>query len=196
MAQNRTDTPLSWERGHPERSSWTTHTISVLQTHFTTLDTASDTSQFAPKYHQLSDEQKLVVWGELISAVAFFESSWNPCSRYKEPMSENDSITGEPIYSEGLLQLSYQDVKSYPQLNLPFDWAADKHLLRTDCAKTILDPFRNLTGGISILTYLVSKHRKVILMKPYWSTLRDPATAKTTKVNEIIAMVKKLPFVI
>ena len=187
--------PLSWEKNHPERAAWTAHTLSTLKPHLPDLDIAADITQFAPRYGTLHDDQKLAVWGELISAVAYFESSWNPCSRYKEPMADKDSVTGEPIYSEGLLQLSYQDVKTYSQLHLPFDWNADKLLARDDCSKTILDPLRNLTGGIAILVEQVRKHKAIILKRPYWSTLRDPA-AGTTKVPEIIDMVRKLPYAV
>ena len=162
--------------------------------HLSDLDGAEDIIEFAPNYADLTDRQKLNVWGEIISAVALFESSWKPCGRFKEELAEPDSVTDEPVVSEGLLQLSYQDLKSYAALHLPFDWQADKLLARTDCSKTILDPLMNLTAGIAILTHLVQKHSRIQIEHPYWSTLRDSA-AGNTKVPEIIEMVKKLPFV-
>jgi hypothetical protein len=100
--------PLSWEKNHPERAAWTAHTLSTLKPRLPDLSAAIDITRFAPKYSPLDDDQKLGVWGELISAVIYFESSWKPCSRYKEPMADKDSVTGEPVYSEGLLSLSYQ----------------------------------------------------------------------------------------
>jgi hypothetical protein len=159
------------------------------------LRTASDITEFAPNYASLNEAQQLNVWGELISGVARFESSWNPCDRFKENFAKPDPITGEPVVSEGLLQLSYQDVTGHPKLDGLFDWEKDKLLDRKDCSKTILEPLRNLTGGIIILTDQIQKHSKIILKSPYWSTLRDSDTGKETKVEEIKTMVKKLPFV-
>ncbi len=105
-----------------------------------------------------------------------------------------DKVTGEPVYSEGLLQLSYQDVLSYPHLGLPFDWNADKVLVRTDCSKTILDPLKNITGGIAILAEQIRRQGMIVLKHPYWSTLGDPSIWTASKVAKIIDMVRKLPF--
>jgi len=189
------DIYLSWEKNHPERAAWTDHVIAELILRMPLLTRASDITEFARNYPSLNEVQQLNVWGELISAVARFESSWNPCNRFKENFPKPDPITGELVVSEGLLQLSYQDVTSHPKLDGLFDWEKDKLLGREDCSKTILDPFRNLTGGVIILSDQVQKYSKIILKSPYWSTLRDPATGKDTRVAEIKAMIKKLPFV-
>ena len=182
--------PLSWEEGHPERAAWTAHTLSTLEPYLDDLDKADDIADFAPKYMNLPDDKKLLVWGELISAVSRFESGWDPCNRTLEDLG-TDEVTHEPVYSEGLLQLSYQDVLSYPDLNLPFDWTRDRPLPRTDCNKSILDPYLNLTGGIAILAEQIREKRKIVVVPGYWSTLGVPTL---TKVPEIIAMIRKLPF--
>jgi len=186
---------LSWEKNHPERTAWTDHVIAELTPRMKFLGISRDITEFAPNYASLNEAQQLNVWGELISGVARFESSWNPCNRFKENFSKPDPITGEPVVSEGLLQLSYQDITGHPKLDGLFDWEKDKLLDRNDCSKTILDPFKNLTGGIIILADQIQKHSKIILKSPYWSTLRDPDTGENTKVPEIKAMVRKLPFV-
>jgi hypothetical protein len=186
-------TVLSWEVDHPERSLWTTHTLATLKPHLAQLNTATDIAIFALSYAIATDEEKLAIWGELISAVALKESSWNPCDRYLEKGMGTDPVTGEHVYGEGLLQLSYQDTEGNPELKKLFDWEQDKKLKRDDCSKTILDPLRNLTGGIAILVNQVKHHKAIVLKKPYWSTLGDPGVWKDSKVTEIAAMVGKVP---
>jgi hypothetical protein len=59
-----------------------------------------------------------------------------------------DPVTGKQVASEGLLQLSYQDVPNYGSvLKYPLckiQWSKDKSLSVTDPKKTILDPYINL----------------------------------------------------
>jgi hypothetical protein len=186
-------TVLSWEVHHPERNAWTTHTLATLKPHLAELHTASDIATFAPNYGIATDEEKLAIWGELVSALALKESSWNPCDRYLEKGMGTDPVTGEHVYSEGLLQLSYQDTEGNSELKKLFDWEQDKKLKRDDCSKTILDPLRNLTGGIAILVNQVKRRKAIVLKKPYWSTLGDPSVWKDSKVTEIAAMVGKVP---
>jgi hypothetical protein len=106
---------------------------------------------------------------------------------------ETDPVTGAHVYSERLLQLSYQDTEGNTELKKLFDWGQDKKLKRDDCSKTILDPLRNLTGGIPILINQVKHHKAIVLKKPYWSTLGDLGVWKNFKVTEIAAMVGKVP---
>jgi len=185
---------LSWEHQHPERAIWSAHAARALRPHLTDLSVARDIRTFAPEYQAATDDEKTAIWAEIISAVAWFESTWNPCERYAEPGMGIDTVTGEPVYSEGLLQLSYQDVKNYPHLEIPFDWDRDKLLARTDCSKSILDPLKNITAGVSILADQVKRERAIVLKHPYWSTLGDPSEWHESRIEEIAAMVRKLPF--
>jgi hypothetical protein len=194
MSKDTEQVKLSWEKNHPERALWTSHTIGTLKPHLQELDIATDIVEFVPKYKDLTDEQRMHVWAELVSGVALFESGWKPCDRFLETKLGIDKLTGEPVYSERLLQLSYQDVLSYP--NLPFDWGADKFLARADCGKTILDPLKNLTGGIALLAQQIRKQHAIVLKHPYWSTLGEPSVWRDSKAAEIRAMVRKLPFAI
>ena len=98
------------------------------------------------------------------------------------------------MYSEGLLQLSYQDMEAHPDLRQLFNWEHDKTLAPTDCSKSILDPFINLSAGIVILADQVRREKAIVLNNPYWSTLGElPKWAKHSKVTEIAAMVGKMP---
>jgi hypothetical protein len=175
---------LSWEQGHPDRSSWSDQLIAEIGKAIAILTTATDITFFCPQYQSLRDNLKIAIWAELLVQVAFFESAWKPCCRYREDSMGIDPITKEQVYSEGLLQLSYQDLQVLP--SLPFDWAEDQKLSRNDCAKTILDPLKNLTGGVNILTHQISRHRAIILSTGvYWSTLKDAKSGRHSKVLEI-----------
>ena len=131
------------------------------------------------------------MWAELISAVAFHESGWKPTSRMKEPGLGTDPVTGQTVWSEGLLQLSYQDTEWARFCR--FDWNRDKDLAPNDPAKTILDPALNLDCGVRILAGQIHRTHFVVLASGvYWSVLKEGGNH--TKVAEIAAMTKKLPF--
>jgi len=176
--------PLSWERDHPARIPWSNHLIGEVTKALPQLEPAKDIEEFYPTYTKVADKMKVAMWAEIIVLIAFYESAWEPCARYHEVGLGNDSVTHQPVYSEGLLQLSYQDMDVYE--NLPFDWEKDKTLALTDCTKTILDPFKNLSAGVQILATQVQLYGKIVLRNHfYWSTLQDPATGKHSRVERM-----------
>jgi len=123
------------------------------------------------------------VWVELIKWISFYESSWSPLTRYNESTMGTDPITGLPVYSEGLLQLSYQDSQWAPYCK--FDWAKDKDLHVDDPKKTILNPFNNLDCGMRILANQIQKRGKIVLQTGhYWSVLRE--SGRYSKVSSIV----------
>jgi hypothetical protein len=148
-----------------------------------------------PKYASLSREQKINFWVVFVSEVTRYESGFSPVSRYFEStFTYIDSITGEGVYSEGLLQLSYQDGKSYKgECGAVFDWQTDRTLSRTDPRKTILNPLRNLYCGIRIMDSIVKK-KKMILFDSghYWAVLKPGG--KYGKVKQIQAGLDKISF--
>jgi hypothetical protein len=155
----------------------------------------TDSYAMCPKYRSLSREQKINFWVVFVSEVTRYESGFSPVSRYFEStFNYIDSVTGEGVYSEGLLQLSYQDGKSYKEeCGAVFDWKTDKNLSRTDPRKTILNPLRNLYCGIRIMDRIVKK-KKMILFDSghYWAVLK-PGGAYG-KVKQIQSVLNKIPF--
>lgn len=186
---------LSWEKNHLEKKAWSTFVFELISAElFEVLDSAKDAKRICPKYENLAKDQRVLIWGELISAMAYFESGWSPTSRMTETTMGTDPVTGKQVVSEGLLQLSYQDVPNYGSvLKYPLckiEWAKDKSLSVIDPKKTILDPYINLECGLRILANQVRKKGAVILSSGvYWSVLKDGG--KYSKVDSIIAMVAK-----
>lgn len=185
------DYPLLWEASRKDSLPWTSHTFAIVEQEANTfLRGTEDVESFCPRYNTLTNRQRVNFWGVLISAVAKYESGFSPVSRMLETTLGKDSVTGLPVYSEGLLQLSYQDIKwaSYCE----FDWTTDRRLPANDPQKTILDPYKNLTCGIKILAKQIAK-RGVIAAKSgqnYWSTLIPGG--KYTKLSQIQALTKKM----
>ena len=96
-----------------------------------------------------------------------------------------DPVTHQHVYSEGLLQLSYQDSLNYSFCN-EFDWKKDRHLSPGDPRKTILDPFKNLSCGIQILNRLVQRHQLVAFGSGnYWSTLMPNGYGKVRSIKAL-----------
>jgi hypothetical protein len=189
---------LSWEKSHPERRPWSSDVFLLIgEELFLDFDSAKDAKRVCPKYESLQRQQKISMWAELISAIAYYESGWNPASRMVETTMGTDPVTGKQVASEGLLQLSYQDVPNYKSiLKYPackIDWQKDKGLSLTDPKKTILDPAINLECGLRILANQIRKKGYVILSSGvYWAVLKDGG--KYSKVDSIIRMVRKIGF--
>jgi hypothetical protein len=127
-----------------------------------------------PKYNSLNRRERIEFWVHFISAVTKYESGYKPNMRYFEStFGYKDSVTQEPVYSEGLLQLSYQDGKSYKECSPAFSWSQDKLLPRTSLEKTIFDPMRNLYCGISIMNRLITKKKTLFYdTGHYWAVLK------------------------
>ncbi len=187
--------PLSWEKSRPQAVLWSKYLYSVIEMEEPQLlaaDAALDTDLFCPRFKEMTENQRLNFWGELFSAMAKYESSWNPTSRYVETTMGIDPITGQQVASEGLLQLSYQDV---PNLHgvCEFDWNKDKSKSLTDATRTILDPFKNLRCGIKIMA-LIIKRRDVIATETgaYWAVIKKNGSHH--RIDEISKMTKSLNF--
>ena len=189
--------PLSWEnpKSNPKFAaaavSWSDYAFSVIQneTAAQMLPGTTDITLFCPKYYSLSTDLKINFWGSLFAGIAYYESGYNPTSRMQETTMGTDPVTHLPVYSEGLLQLSYQDITGWPFCD--FDWSQDRALSPTDPKKTILDPYRNLECGIKIMAQQISqKHAITLSSGVYWATLK--ANGKYGKIDEIAAMTKKM----
>jgi hypothetical protein len=181
-----------WEAKRPRDGlNWTLFSRDVVLTSGASLMAGTkDMANFCPSYSKLTTNQKANFWVYLISAVTKYESNFNPTSRYRESTMGIDPITKQRVYSEGLLQLSYQDVRGYPFCN-EFNWNIDKNLSPTDPKKTILDPYKNLRCGIKILNKIVGKKGLIAFNSGhYWSTLQP----RNSTERAIQALVNKIPF--
>ena len=181
--------PLSWESTkNPERKQWSEITLKVVEQYFQDLDQAQDATRFCARYPRLSREERINFWGQLISAMSYYESGWSPTTRFKESGLGIDPITGNTVYSEGLLQLSYQDQRWAPWCE--FRWDLDRHLSPTDPRKTIFDPRINLSCGIGILARQIRRTGQIVLTHGvYWAVLREGG--RFQKINEIAALVQR-----
>lgn len=163
---------IQWESKGGARQ-WSLHaykTVLAKAPHL--LEGSTDVAEYCPRFFELSIEERAWFWTALISGMAFYESGWDPTGRMQETTMGTDSVTGQPVYSEGLLQLSYQDRQGHPYCN-EFDWSADRHLPSRDPRKTILNPEKNLSCGIQILNHQIRKHRRIGIGKgAYWSVIK------------------------
>lgn len=183
-----------WEAKRPvDGKLWTAHAVSVVEKDGAALlSGTSDIASFCPSYAQATYAERVNFWVYLVSAVVKYESGFDPADRYAETALGIDAVTKLPVFSEGLLQLSYQDVLSYPFCN-EFDWSQDQYLAATDPAKTIFDPYKNLTCGIRILNEQV-RRKGLLAVRGYWSTLFPAQQNSHSKVPQIQAMTTQLAF--
>ncbi|WP_373998005.1 murein L,D-transpeptidase catalytic domain family protein [Bdellovibrio bacteriovorus] len=183
---------LSWETSsNPERKQWSQYLMKLLLNDWSSLlNGASDMKDFCPRYASLSNHDRANVWAQLFSAMTKFESNYNPLSRMHETTMGTDPITKKPVYSEGLLQLSYQDITGWNFCK--FDWNKDKNLSATSPKKTILDPYINLHCGVGIMAKQVARKGVIKLSTgAYWAVIKT--NSKYQKISQITSMVRALP---
>lgn len=176
---------IQWESKDGARP-WSLHAFkTILAKGPSLLEGTDDVVEYCPRYYSLGTEQRAWFWTALVSGIAFYESGWDPTNRMQETTMGTDPVTGLPVYSEGLLQLSYQDRQGHPYCN-EFDWSVDRHLQPRDPKKTILNPEKNLSCGIQILNRQVRKHRRIGIGKgAYWSVIK--ITKPQNKIEKIKA---------
>jgi len=132
-----------------------------------------DVARFCPRFSSMDETDKRTFWAYFFQALAGAEAGLNPRVRVRHTdpkVAKIDKVTGAPIRSEGLLQLSYQDGKLY---DCDFDWQADRKLAPNSSAKTILQPKNNLECGVKILAnQIIDQHKRLFSRESYWSTLQ------------------------
>jgi hypothetical protein len=189
---------LSWEKTDSRRAEWSKFVFETVDRLFdSSFSKCTDMTVFRSDYNTLNRHQKINVWGELISAICYYESGWNPTSRMVETTMSTDPVTGNQVASEGLMQLSYQDERSYSgklEVECKFDWDRDRALFRNnpkDPNITILNPFYNLEFGIGILAYQIKNYKEIILSRNvYWAVIKQDG--KYEKINKIRNIVENL----
>lgn len=187
-----TMSPLAWETSsQPQRKKWSQYLMKlILEDWNSLLKGADDINHFCPKYYTLSTNDRANVWAQLIVGMTKFESGFNPTSRMHETTMGTDPVTKKPVYSEGLLQLSYQDVLWSKFCK--FDWSKDKNLNPTDPKKTILDPYINLHCGVGIMAKQIARTGKIkVASGAYWAVLKT--NSRYQQINAITSIVKSMP---
>lgn len=184
--------PLAWEAKKADGKKWSAFLYDmILQQTPELIQGADDITLFCPRYNTLTTNERVNLWGLLISGIVKYESGFEPTSRMRETTMGTDPITGKQVFSEGLMQLSYQDSRNHEFCD-QFDWDADKHLPPDDPRKTILDPYKNLHCGVKILAKQIRNKNRITLSKGiYWAVIR--ADGKRNKIAQISALTKKMP---
>lgn len=153
---------------------------------------------YCPNWDNLNLDARRQAFVDIAYGVARFESAYNPLTLFWEKGQGKDSVTGEIVLSEGLMQLSYADSK---WAKCGFDYKKDKEMHLKDLAmrgtrqswvsehasKTILEPKRNVVCAFNIMAFRAKRNvdRDFKLnMGAYWSTIRD-------KTPQILAQMKK-----
>ncbi len=185
--------PIIWEKADPKRKEWSKMIYSVLENEERSLlenNVATDISMFCPQFESLTQAQRINFWGQFFAALAQRESGWNPTSQMVETSQGIDPVTKKHVISEGLLQLSYQDEKSY-DLDCGFDWNRDSQLAQKDPRKSILNPLLNLRCGVKIMAHRLRKDSAITKETGvYWAVLRK--NNRGSKISTIAAMTKSL----
>ncbi|MBC7753308.1 MAG: hypothetical protein H7Z71_03655 [Moraxellaceae bacterium] len=199
----------AYKKRLPRMKLWSAKVFEIIRDETTLAQMKTpiptDMNYFCPKYKSLNETQRMTFWGQLVAALTFRESGWKPTMTYLEPDHKIDAVTKKFVRSEGLMQLSYQDVSSYRDLDCGFEWKKDKDLAPNDPHKSILAPFRNLRCGILILDKKVRMNHEISTPNTYWSVLRptfnpkykldDPRRGnKNSKISWIAEQTKSLSF--
>lgn len=160
-------------------------------------------SGFCPGFAATGDKAQF--YADLLWSIAGPESDWQRTDITLETELDGvvnpiDPITGQQVRSEGLLQLSYQDIDSYDAAGVcRFDWAADKAKASAEYARgaaygdgtrTIHDAYRNLECGLFIVNahllqlYPTAKFEDAL--RRYWIVM-DPDHAGYAEVRRNLA---------
>jgi hypothetical protein len=143
-----------------------------------------DVRKFCPNFYGMSDADKRVFWAYFFQALAGAEAGLEPTTNVRHPqMEKKDAVTRQPVHSEGLLQLTFEDEKAY---GCDFDWEHDRQLSGHDPDRTILQPKNNLECGIRILNnQIINQHRPLVSKRSYWSTLQPGTIAYRVFAKEM-----------
>ena len=176
---------MLWEPVRADGQDWTNYLIPIIENELASsfMPGSDDMASFCPKYSKFSNTMRAQFWAYLISAMVKFESGFDPTARMAEPSLGTDKTTGTTVYSEGLLQLSYQDSGWIPTCAI--DWNKDKGLAARDPRKTILNPYINLNCGVRILAKQIENRRRIAVSSGvYWAVLR-PGHPKLPQIQKL-----------
>lgn len=159
------------------QDEWTSSLTELIENKFDVLKYAKDITTIRPDFHSLNRENQIKVFVELIKAMCYFESGYNPKSSSVDVGTKSNKNT----WSVGLLQMSVVDQLNY---GLRFGYTFED----------LLKPLPNLTLGVAVLVKQVVKRGNIILKRGepglYWAVLCEGG--KYSKVASIIKRVQEL----
>lgn len=178
---------LQWEVDpiNTSRAPWTKKVDELVEKNFSKFE-KGDWKNICPAWDELSRQSKRRVIGVNIVATILYESGYNPTTWMTETTMGKDPVTGVQVKSEGLMQLSYQDMQWASWCD--FDWDKDKKLNQNDPKRTIFDPYKNLECGIPILANEINKRGVVHYSSSYWAVRRP--NGKYTAVEKILGKMR------
>jgi Transglycosylase SLT domain len=170
---------LSWEKD-ASRIEWSNYLFSKLSSDYKeAFLKATDGKRLCQKYDTLSLDQKIDVWAEMISSMAYYESSWNEKSASVDVGKQSQKNT----WSIGLLQISVID-QQWSGGNLKYSY------------NELLTAKPNLHLAMQIMARQIEKTGLFILPNSskyrYWAVFLDGN--KYSKVGQITKQVNALPF--
>lgn len=170
------------------QKSYEAHIRKVIQNHTDLTElTGKQMRYFNKSWDDLNVSQRLDVLTNIVFCMSASESNHNRLAVFREyGIPGKDAVTGHPIVSEGLLQISYQDEKYYKG-QCDFDWPKDKATFTRDLrskgqsfngtgTRSILDGYRNLACGLQIMDTLAKKHKSSSTLYAwgrYWAVMRS-----------------------
>lgn len=210
VSGNVYESDANFQKRLPRMKLWTAKLYELIAKETTLVSSHPiDAEFFCANYKNLGTNQKMNFWAQLIAAISYRESEWVPTSRMREPKEyvkipgtnktklafNIDHVTGQPVVSEGLMQLSYQDSSSYSQwFDCEFSWKNDRNLAPNSPDKSILAPYRNLRCGLRILNHKVKINNEISTPRTYWSVLRPTDSNKNSKVPWLAKQTQALSF--
>lgn len=143
-------------------------------------------SRVCPKWGGLTKSQRKEFWSALLWSIAGPESSRNRTSILLEATMSKDPVTGYQVRSEGLLQLSYQDIRNYKYNGGDILWEKDRTMAISDYNKllhygtperTMLNAYANLNLGLFIMNHLLTVTYPTATIQEalgkYWFTMKS-----------------------
>ena len=168
--------PAAWS-DRAGTQAWTSTTLAAVRANFASFEKAKDREDFCPGFSAATRAQREICWLRLVSAVAKFESGFNPATLYKE---------SNGVYSVGLLQLSSGECSGASSVS------------------ALKDPLKNLACGTAKMAGLIARYGYVTTADnkhgaaAYWSTLRRPYVSghlhlgKRTEVARLTAAYREV----
>jgi hypothetical protein len=136
-----------WDRKVQQGRRWTDFTSKALDEVGGNLLTKvpSDAADWCPGFEKLDREGRKAFWVAFVSAMAVFESSFNPQAKHQEKFND---ANGDKVISRGLLQLSVESAQGFG-----CSWI--------DKAQDLHDPELNLKCGVKILNRHVGADNRI-----------------------------------
>ena len=139
-----------------------------------------------PHWAEISENDRPKFWSALLYGISKPESNYERTMIYLEDTMPTDPITGYQVRSEGLLQLSYQDVLAHHYTGDDISWVKDKELAVADYKshkksgnpkRTILNAYANMNLGLHIMNRILMRQQGMKLsfedaLGTYWSSMR------------------------